>query len=190
MADPIPIEGGALVDGDGSTQRHLFFLPYTGQVNLLWSDTFNRRLFDHRVDRTDSNALVWVDGSTSDPVEVDELELWTSPFATTRETLRPRRVAKLPRYRYNWIVANAGVVAFVDLDQQREIHIVRRSDGRGWRVPADPRFLYVKPVWVDETAVWVLASSTSESRFRNQRMDTIVRLDRASLGEPTEPNGL
>lgn len=153
------------------------FSPLTGGLQILARPSPGQLMSSLSVDRK-QNALVWTE-RTSDEVHT----VWTSPMATTEATMQPRKVA---RAQYTSLpVANAGM--FLTTVGERLARLVRLSDGMGWDIPPVGDLLYLQGLWVNDDAIWILASKVYSG---GSPANSAVRITRASLGPPTVAPGL
>jgi hypothetical protein len=140
------------------------------------------------IDRARANQgdIVWVESDRQD-VYVNST-IWTSPFATTEAGIQKRRVAALDDKFHaggaNMIVNAGHVLNVVDADKAL---LTRLSDGKGWLIRSDPGVNFVTAVWVDDTELWI--STAAPGIGYQQAVSSIMRLSRASLGEPEVASG-
>ena len=97
--------------------------------------------------------------------------------------MQPRQVAKL-RF-VSKIVARNGVIAI--RPNEGLGRLIRLSDGMGWDLPTDDGLEFANPLWLNEEAVWFLASRRYNGGFP---FNSGIRYARNALGPPTVPSGL
>ncbi len=188
---PIPVEGGAYVYGMGRAIS-TFFLGTDGVTTKVLDPGPLRDVAHFGIDKSNRNAMVWFESDASQ-IDNKNIELWTSPAATSEVQVKRRKAAILPddvgrdMQRGAPPVINAGVVLLAR--NKREGLLIRLSDGKGWRVPWEPGRPLVAPVWVDEEAAWFLTTAVDDDDYF-YRSDGMIRIERTTLGEPTIPSGL
>ena len=129
-------------------------------------------------DDHDTSAIVWAEDDGN-----QNMTIWTSPAATTEAAMQPRQVAKL-RF-VSKIVARNGVIAI--RPNEGLARLIRLSDGMGWDLPTDDGLEFANPLWLNEEAVWFLASRRYNGGFP---FNSGIRYARNALGPPTVPSGL
>lgn len=148
-----------------------------GTFAKLLSAPPGRLVSGYAVDRTQANALVWVEADGILPST--NSVLYTSPFATTAAGLVPRRVTATddPSGGGYMIVANGLALNRVSTSRML---LTRLSDGVSWAIDADPGTGFSEGIWADENEVWVLGGK----RYSNGDVleHGFVRFARSSLG--------
>ncbi|MGH7434669.1 MAG: hypothetical protein ACRENE_03265, partial [Polyangiaceae bacterium] len=148
-----------------------------------------RRVSAYGVDRSRSQQLAWVEstyggGSWSNSI------IWTSPYATSAESLQPRMTAVLSDAFGRgglYMSVNAGMA--LNLVDKDKALLTRLSDGAGWILKAEPGDAFTVPLWVDDNEVWLGIGSASEPNWMASYTG-IVRYTRSSLGGPVVDAGL
>ena len=188
MADAMPLEGdpgnpvapdGFLLSRANGGSYGFDLMTGAGAASpLLWDTPHN--IMNVALDRSASNQIVWVEFDGLGPYSSPTLE--TSPYATGVSGLNPSLVTKFssatthpPGYE---LVANAGMA--LNLVNDTTALLTRLSDGWSWPISADPGDIFLRPLWVDDTEVWIATGDAA-----SKKMWSIIRLDRASLGAPT-----
>lgn len=125
--------------------------------------------FDAMLPMADGRDLVWYQGyGRRDVNDFERIELWASPFATTREAVAPRRLAATPRRSasldarlgYGRVAHREGdVIAVYELSDGAR-HEIRAPEGEVW----SGGILYLGP---EEIAV---ASGLPDSRAQRSVM--------------------
>jgi hypothetical protein len=91
-------------------------------------------------------------------------------------------------YDYVLMVAHDGLALFVR--KRSQAHLVRLSDGMGWILSPEPGTDFTRPVGITDEHVMLFTAKQTCPTCSVQRQDSMIRFARASLGPPTEPNGL
>jgi hypothetical protein len=139
----------------------------------------------HAVDRTQGDAFVWVEADNVDKV------LWTSPFASNAAQVQRRRVTRGVPVDFsnssNYLIAANGVAVLNDKNRPTAT-LIRLSDGQRWQATAPTNTAFIRPVWVDDTYLYMLGGPLERavaSPFAYSRH--IYRIERSSLGPGTPP---
>jgi len=181
-----PVPGGVIV-AFAPTGSELRFVAADGSSQLLASPETGQDISWLMIDRSQANAIVWVESSG-----VRNAVLWSSPFTSTAAGLAMRKVASpgtlMPPGQATpggGMVANAGVTAFVADDST--VLVTRLSDGWSWLIPFEPGMVPERAVWIDDQEVWIATRLPKEAP---RSYTGLVRLSRGALGAPTIPPGL
>lgn len=149
-------------------------------VPLLTASGAGRSVTGYAVDRTQGNALVWVEATgvapSTSPV------LYTSTFAASAAGLVPRKVTAYDEPNGaggSYMVAAHGT-AVLRVSNTRAL-VVRLSDGASWTLDAEPGMGFGAPVWVDEQRVW-LNTGKLYADGGGVQANTLLRISRSSLG--------
>lgn len=153
------------------------YVPPAGGYQPLRRAAPGHQFFTLTVDH-DTSAIVWAEDDGN-----ENMTIWTSPAATTEAAMQPRQVAKL-RF-VSKIVARNGVIAI--RPNEGLARLIRLSDGMGWDLPTDHGLEFANPLWLNEEAVWFLASRRYNGGFP---FNSGIRYARNALGPPTVPSGL
>ena len=116
--------------------------------------------------------------------------IWTAPLAASESQLVRKKVAKLADTLERGGargVANRGIL--LNLVGRNTALLTRLSDGMGWLVQGEPNERFVDPVWVDDDDV-LIETAPDPDGDKEAPATSILRLSRATLGEPTVPSGL
>lgn len=133
---------------------------------------------------TDGVDMVWLQGygrecSYGCPDDHDRLEVWTSPYATRPEDLRPRRVGEIPLRARGGYEIGAGRYATMDFvpgtTDQFEMLVFELATGRVARFRLPDGWLPLDPIDLHETELLVYARHVDEPRR------TLFRFELASL---------
>jgi hypothetical protein len=181
---------GVMVLGDQAPYS-LRFMPVGGGNTVVAAPSAGYNVTFAGLDRARSNALVWLE-TQEGAVDRKNLTVYTSPYAENAAGLVRRQVAKLPDPNaatgtfFDGFVVNAGMLLTVT--SSSNLRLMRLSDGMGWNIGLrGPATGYTEALYVDDDNIYVGMDAVSGAA-RNQ--NGIVQIPRASLGEPTIPNGL
>ena len=153
------------------------YVPPAGGYQVLRRPAAGHGFFYVAIDQGTSD-IVWVEDDGN-----QNMTIWTSPAATTEAAMQPRRVAKVAFV--SQVVAKNGVAAIIVNEQQARL--IRLSDGLGWDLPTDEGLKLSNPLWINDEAVWLLASRRYNGGFP---FNAGIRYARNALGPPTVPSGL
>jgi hypothetical protein len=83
-------------------------------------------------------------------------------------------------------VAGEGLAA--DVNDYKEAWIVRGSDGKGWRIAAEPNEYLVKVFWIDSEEIWLSTAPVVPGFEPEQGLleSNIMIIRRDSLGPATD----
>lgn len=184
---PIPVPDGALVL-DGNAPYHADLLRPDATYSSLILPTSPHQLTWAAVDRSASNAFVWVESDFGGRAYVNPV-LWTAPYAARALDLVPRKVAVVTDMTDRGggdMVVNAGVA--LNIVGLSTALLTRLSDGMGWTINAEPGEAFIRPVWVDDNEIWLSTGDASRPDY-SAHTGGVMRLKRSSLGAPTVPRG-
>ncbi len=185
---PKVVRDGVLVFGH-PPRSGIYVLRSNGSATRVVRPAVNQAILTFDVDHGRGDTVVWAEGEPRDEdFTYRNHVLWTSPYASNEEQSQHRKVCALPEDAISYgagVVANLGVVLFRVNDQSGLL--VRLSDGRAWNIPGEPGRRFVYPLWVDDKSVWFVTTTGTD---KYSPSDGLIRIDRATLGEPTIPNGL
>ncbi|GAC1539161.1 MAG: hypothetical protein NVS3B10_03840 [Polyangiales bacterium] len=180
---PIAVHGGVFAY-ELTAPTGVLFLGEDGTWADVVTATAPKNVSWVAVDRSAGDALVWYVAKPYGSGYTD-LELWTSPYATTAAAAAPRRVAMIDDATARGgadSVANAGVALVAVGDTTASLY--RLSDGAHWTIRAEPGDGFVSALWVDEQEVWLTTANITYPDFRGYESG-IVRIRRDTLGAPT-----
>ena len=177
-------------DGSSALPTNIGYLAPDGTLTKLVDPGPGRLVAAMAVDRgVTPNQLVWIEGADAG-FGLSSSEIWTGPLGTTPGAVPRRLVAKTPRGHgmLKPIAADRG--RMVMLEGRSSARVVRLSDGRGWRIDAEPGEGIPDVIGFDDDNVWV-SIVEDDPAFSNLGFGNgILRLRLDSLGEPSLPNGL
>jgi hypothetical protein len=180
---PRDLPGGFLVRYSGPGFP-VVYLKNDGSWTPLLTTSGGRYVTGYAIDRTNANALVWVEGTGLAPSS--NSVLYTSPLATTAAGLIPRRVTAFddPSARGGPFIIAAHGMVLNDVSTTRAL-LTRLSDGASWAIAPEPGMGFGNPLWVDDNYVYLITGK----RYDNDVVEsqTMLRIDRATLGAPTIP---
>jgi hypothetical protein len=182
---PKPAPGGAFVFETGGAFA-IAFAKDDGTHTRVVTPTSPQVVTEKALDRSDGNALVWVESDFG--ANYRNSTLWTAPFATTEASLVRRKVAKLEDSTFSGGargIANKGV--FLSISARNEATITRLSDGAQWKVVGEPAERFTAPVWVDDNEA-ILQIAPDPNGVRQDDTYGILRIARSTLGPPTLPS--
>jgi hypothetical protein len=187
--EPTPVPGGVLAFDTGTSPFAIIHAKDDGTFTRVVTPTSPQVLSSKAVDRSNGNALVWVESDNTVPYT--NSTLWTAPFATSESSLVRRKVAKLVDSTFSaglGGIANDGV--FLSVSRRNEATITRLSDGAQWKVSGEPGERIVYPIWVnnDEAILEIAPDPTGQPP--NEPAYGLLRIARSTLGPPTFPPGL
>lgn len=180
---PHPIEGGAIVKGgpDFDSDR-IYFMSNEGAVERLWQADAGRSAANVRFDKSNGDHVVWTEADTSGMSGTD-WRIWASPLASRESDFAPRCIGKIPFSPGAYSVADRGIAVLTSEDHN--VLLVRYADGVAWSLPASSSFKWLDALWVDDTYVWLEASTNVTANNVWWSGNAIVRIERATLGAPT-----
>jgi hypothetical protein len=184
---PLGATGGAFGMSDG--EQGVMFASESGAYAMVtksppkWTTAI-------AIDDDDNERMYWVESDdiapSTNPV------LYTAPFSRSEAEL----AAKGGRRRItatrdasgtggSMMIANGGLV--LDLFNWNQAQLIRASDGKAWRVSAEPNEYFSRAMWVDDQEVWMATAITppGEDPANGLWEAGILVIDRATLGEPT-----
>lgn len=142
--------------------------------------------FDALILRTDGEDMAWHQGYEREDVNrFGRVELWTSPFATTRDSLAPRRVATLAR-RSASPSSRLGFHRFAAFEADDVIAIYDLRDGSRQEVMAPEGEIWTGGIVYLGPEEIAVASGPETAPMRSQRSVMLIRYD--SLGAPVPPS--
>jgi hypothetical protein len=134
--------------------------------------------------------MYWVE--SDDIAPATNPVLYTAPFSRNAAELAanggPRRVTALRDTSGQGgtnMIANGGLV--LDSYNWNQAQLIRASDGKAWRINAEPGEYFSRAMWVDDQEVWMVTAVTPPGEDPSNGIweSGILVIDRASLGEPT-----
>lgn len=182
---PLPLHGGAIAL-DLETPYGIFFVADDGTYSVLRTVAAPYVPSMIAVDRSGglgAETIVWVE-SLSVAAGYDGSILWTTPYATTEASSKPRRVAALGDDLHSGgasLISNAGMV--LAIRSNTTATLVRLADGVGWIVASEPGTGFGRALWVDDSEVWLSTYDATSGPPGEE--SGIVRIRRDSLGPPT-----
>lgn len=177
-------------DGSSALPTNIGYLAPDGTLTKLVDPGPGRLVAAMAVDRgVTPNQLVWIEGADAG-FGLSSSEIWTGPLGTTPGAVPRRLVAKTPRAHgiLKPIAADRG--RMVMLEGRSSARVVRLSDGRGWRIDAEPGEGIPDVLGFDDDNVWVSIVEDDPAFSNLGSGNGILRLRLDSLGEPSLPNGL
>lgn len=107
--------------------------------------------------RSDGATIVWAQVAPKNAGDKYYMQgnLWTSPFATSKATLKPTKRRSLPMVGGITGAAGQGYYAMYGTTEDRKIHVYRLSDARHWEFvpPVEVGDIY-ELSYVDSKYVW------------------------------------
>jgi hypothetical protein len=179
---PVPVPGGYFyLDTSAS-----FAIGYASTAEAIPFTTIarpeaGRDITWFGVDRAAGNQLVWIEQDT------ESSTIYASPFTTSPSGLVRRPVANLANFQ-GLAVVNAGTL-ITELGPEA-LRMIRLSDGLGWNVAQEPGRPMLDGLWVNSSYVWAYVANRLPGQPGYPVRGGAVRIERASLGAPTIPNGL
>lgn len=201
QAKPLTVDGfawtpwgeGALTfasDSGAALPARIGYLAPDGTLTKLVDAGPGRLIAAMAVDRgVTPNQLVWIEGADAG-VGIASSEVWTSPLVPAAGGIQRRLVARTPR-AYGMlqpIAADRG--RLVMPEDRNSARVVRLSDGKGWRIQAEPGEGVPDVLGFDDDNVWVSIVKDDPVLSGLNDANGILRMRLDSLGEPTLPNGL
>lgn len=184
---------GALTFGSDSgaaLPARIGYLAPDGTLNKLVDPGPGRLIAAMAVDRgVTPNQLVWIEGADAG-VGLASSEVWTSPLSTAASGIQRRLVAKTPLAHgvLRPIVADRGRVVMPE--DRNSARVIRLSDGKGWKLQAEPGDGIPDVLGFDDESVWVSIVKDNPALSGLGSANGILRMRLDSLGEPTLSNGL
>jgi hypothetical protein len=182
---------GVMVIGDQAPYS-LRFMPVGGGNTVVVAPSAGYNVTFAGLDRARGNALVWLE-TQEGAVDRKNLTLYTAPYAESAGAVTKRKVAMLPDPNQSQGVFFTGFVANADMvltvTSGTNARLVRLSDGMGWNIaPQGPVTAFTTALYVDDDSVYLGFTDDPNKNRINQK--GVIRIPRASLGEPTIPSGL
>jgi hypothetical protein len=187
-AEPWAIPDGALVL-DYTLPYSIDLLRQDGTYARLVAPTAPQVVTSIALDRSSGNAFVWVESDNQ--ANYVNSNIWTAPYATDPSALVRRKVALIGSDTLHLggaqMVANRGVA--LNLVGPTLALLTSLADGKGWSISAEPGRPFVRPVWVDDSDVWLTTADGSLKNFQ-QYPSGLVRIARSSLGAANVSPGI
>jgi hypothetical protein len=170
----------------------LRFMPVGGGNTVVVAPSAGYNVTFAGLDRARGNALVWLE-TQEGAVDRKNLTLYTAPYAESAGAATKRKVAMLPDPNQSQGVFFTGFVANADMvltvTSGTNARLIRLSDGMGWNIaPQGPVTAFTTALYVDDDSVYLGFTDDPNKNRINQK--GVIRIPRASLGEPTIPSGL
>jgi hypothetical protein len=180
LDDPRDLPGGFLTRRFGAGLPVLYLRNDGTYENLLTAPP-GRTVTGYAVDRTQGNALVWVEATglapSTNPV------LYTAPYTTSGAALTPRRVTAYDDpsgFGGGYMIAANGIA--LNVTSPGSVLLTKLTTGESWSVSPEPGMGFADPVWVDDQHFWIMAGTLGPSgALLNGRL---YRYERAALGSP------
>jgi hypothetical protein len=109
------------------------------------------------IDRRNQNRMYWVESVDYAPSTASTL--YTAPLSRSPAELAanggPVKVTSIGASNGRGgagMFANAGLV--LDFESWSEALAIRGSDGKGWKIPAEPGTYFVEALWADDKELW------------------------------------
>jgi hypothetical protein len=184
---PLGVTGGAF--GMSNIEPGVMFGSENGSYALVTKSApkFTTAI---AIDDDDNQRMYWVESDDIAPA-INPV-LYTAPFSRNAAELAanggPRRVTALRDTSGQGgtnMIANGGLV--LDSYNWNQAQLIRASDGKAWRINAEPGEYFSRAMWVDDQEVWMVTAVTPPGEDPSNGIweSGILVIDRASLGEPT-----
>lgn len=181
LDDPRDLPGGFLVRSFAAGTPAIY-LKNDGTFETYLPAPPGRTVTGYAVDRTQANAVVWVEATglapSTNPV------MYTAPYAATAAGVVPRRVTAYDDpsgFGGGYMIAANGMALNV-VSPTRAL-LTQLSNGDSWVIDAEPGMGFWQPLWVDGQHLW-LGTGKLDPNGVNMASEGILRIDRASLGAP------
>jgi hypothetical protein len=181
LDDPREFPGGFLVRSYAAGTP-VIYLKNNGAFENYLPAAPSRTVTGYAVDRTQGNAIVWVEATglapSTNPV------MYTAPYAATAAGVVPLRVTAYDDpsgFGGGYMIAANGFA--LNRTSPTRVLLTRLSNGDSWTIDAEPGDGIWNPLWVDAQHVW-LGTGKLDINGVNMESESILRIDRASLGAP------
>ncbi len=181
LDDPRDLPDGFLVRSFAAGTPAIY-LKNDGTFETYLPAPPGRTVTGYAVDRTQANALVWVEATglapSTNPV------MYTAPYAATAAGVVPRRVTAYDDpsgFGGGYMIAANGMALNV-VSPTRAL-LTQLSNGDSWIIDAEPGMGIAAPLWVDAQHIW-LNSGKLDPNGVSMSEGSVLRIDRSSLGAP------